>query len=55
MLQGERENVVMKLQNNEGDWENWGDGLERLMEVYFKILFITYGCSTDPILRSIGR
>ena len=34
---------------------NWGDGLKRLVEVYFKNLFTTSGCSTDPILRSAHK
>ena len=46
---------MMKLKNDEGVWMEWGNRLKDLMVGYFKNLFTTSGCTTDPILRSVHR
>ena len=49
-----RKNAVLKLQNDEGVWMDWGDNLEGLMADYFNKLFQSSGCYTEPILRSVS-
>ena len=46
---------MMKLKNDENDWVEWREGMEDLVVEYFKDLFSSPDCITEPILRSVQR
>ena len=45
----------MKLKNDEGEWTEWGEGLEELMIGYFHTLFSPSSCTTKPIIRFVQQ
>ena len=48
-----KKNMITQLENDEGDWVLWDDGLQQVIQGYFNKLFSSEGWDSRPILQTV--